>query len=551
MRTPTIRGTAALTVSAAVLFLVLIQPNHPQAMTWGALRLFPLELPVILLALLALPVRGPLTVGARLLLVLAMTAIAVLKVADYASFTALNRGFNIAVDLHLVDASVRLLAGTLGPVMAGLVVVVVGLVVALLGAVLWWATGVWARIGLGLGWRAALSAGAAAAAAFAVAEIGQASRWWSLPFDPPGAAFTARVGVERVVLFRTARQEFRAFERLASDDAAARLPGLLEGLDGADVIVLFVESYGRSSFVVPLYAETHVQTLEAGEGPIRAAGLEMRSGWLTSPIAGGRSWLAHATFGSGLRIASEPQYAAYIASARRSLHDLSRDAGYRTAAVVPAITMPWPEGPRLGFDTILPAAALGYRGAPFNWVTMPDQYTLTMLDRLVRSDDTLQPLFAEVALISSHAPWVPVPELIAWDAVGDGTEFNVWALSGDPPDVVWRDRDRVRDQYRQAVDYALQTVLSYAARQDRDTLLIVLGDHQSAPFVAMTDSMDVPIHMIGSPELLARVDAWGWAEGMVPGPETPVWPMEAFRDRFIAAFSGIAETQAAGPADDG
>jgi hypothetical protein len=49
---------------------------------------------------------------------------------------------------------------------------------------------------------------------------------------------------------------------------------------------------------------------------------------------------------------------------------------------------------------------------------------------------------------------VPVPDLVAWDEIGDGTIFNAMALSGDPPDVVWRDRDRVRDQYRQAVDYA-------------------------------------------------------------------------------------------------
>jgi hypothetical protein len=39
-----------------------------------------------------------------------------------------------------------------------------------------------------------------------------------------------------------------------------------------------------------------------------------------------------------------------------------------------------------------------------------------------------------------------------------------WRGPGDPPDVVWRDRDRVRDQYRQAVDYALTVVFDYAAR---------------------------------------------------------------------------------------
>ena len=43
------RGTVVrLGLATLVLHLVLIQPNHPAAMAWDALLLFPLELPVIL-----------------------------------------------------------------------------------------------------------------------------------------------------------------------------------------------------------------------------------------------------------------------------------------------------------------------------------------------------------------------------------------------------------------------------------------------------------------------------------------------------------------------
>ena len=192
----------------------------------------------------------------------------------------------------------------------------------------------------------------------------------------------------------------------------------------------------------------------------------------------------------------------------------------------------------MGFDAVAPAAALGYRGKAFNWVTMPDQFTLAAVERLRAAEPA--PLFAQVALISSHAPWVPVPRMIAWDAVGDGTAFDAMASAGDPPEVVWRDRDRVRDQYRQAVDYSLQAVFGHALRAaGKDApLMVVLGDHQPARFVAQGDSFDVPVHVIGPPDLIARLDGWGWTAGLVPGAAAPVWPMEAFRDRFIAAFSG-------------
>ena len=193
----------------------------------------------------------------------------------------------------------------------------------------------------------------------------------------------------------------------------------------------------------------------------------------------------------------------------------------------------------MGFDRILAAADLGYRGKPFNWVTMPDQYTLAVFDRLVRQQAGRGgQLFAQVVLISSHAPWVPVPRMIDWDAVGDGTAFDAMAMEGDPPDVVWRDRDRVRDQYRQAVGYSLQAVLGWAARtRDRMPLIVVLGDHQAAGFVAQEDRADVPVHVIGPEALVNRAGEWGFAPGLIP-PDTQVaLPMEVMRDLFVTTYS--------------
>lgn len=107
------RRLVAVVAALAWLDLVLIQPNHPQALGWQALLLVPLELPAILLALFSL---GPGRAGQllRVVLVPALTVIAVLKVADFAMFTALGRGFNPVADLPLVDAGLRLVAGTLG-----------------------------------------------------------------------------------------------------------------------------------------------------------------------------------------------------------------------------------------------------------------------------------------------------------------------------------------------------------------------------------------------------------------------------------------------------
>ena len=521
-----------LALAALILDLVLVQPNHPGAMTWGALRLFPLELPVILGLLVALPGRLR---WFRLLLVAVLVAGAVLKLGDLATYTALGRGFNPAVDWHLLDSGWNLGSGAVGPVLMGVAVVVAGLVLLVLAAALWWATGAWAGLSLPFTGRAMAGTVAIVGTVIAVAEIGQAMGRWPLPVSPPGAAFTARLAVERALTIRQTFADLAEFRTAAATDPANAMPAPLRALQGRDVLVIFVESYARTSFDNQAYAPSHRAALQAAEGPLHAAGSAMLSGWLTSPIEGGQSWLAHATLSTGLSIPDETRFNALLASPRRTLYQIARDAGWHTVAVSPAITMAWPEGGRLGFDTLIDRDAMGYAGLPFNWITMPDQFTLARFRDRLPPDP--RPLFAQVTLISSHAPWVPVPVPVPWDKVGDGQIFDPMTKGNDPPEVVWQDPTRIRDQYRQSIAYSLSVLLDWAARQGPDgPLIVILGDHPPVAFVNQTGSHDVPVHIIGPPGVLAALAGWGWTPGLIPAADAPVWPMAAFRDRFLSAF---------------
>ena len=500
-----------LGLAALVLHLVLVQPNHPAAMTWPALLLFPLELPVILLALAAL---GPGRAGRwiRAGIVGTLLLIAVLKSADFAMFTALARGFNPVADLPLIEAGLRLATGAVGPVLTGVGVLAALAVLALLAVALWWATGVWSRLEFGHGATGLTAASAVIFGGIAVAEVGDTMSRWTLPANIPGTAFTTRIGVERTLMVRDTLADLRAFSTAAAQDPYAGRTGLLDVIKH-DVLIVFVESYGRTSFDTPLYSKTHRDTLRRSETRLSDLGLSMRSGFLRAPTRGGQSWLSHATFANGLWIADQTSYGAALASGRQTLFHIASASGFRTAAVLPQITMDWPEVEFMGFETVLAAQDLGYKGLPFNWVTMPDQFTFAAMDRQLRTGEGDRPLFVQMALGSSHAPWLPVPELVDWDAIGNGEIFNPMAEAGEPPDVVWRDRDRVRDQYRQAVDYALRVVFEYAARHaDDPPLIFVVGDHQAAEFVALDDRADVPVHVIGPEARVARVESWGWSE---------------------------------------
>jgi hypothetical protein len=74
---------------------------------------------------------------------------------------------------------------------------------------------------------------------------------------------------------------------------------------------------------------------------------------------------------------------------------------------------------------------------------------------------------------------------------------------------------------------------------DEDLVLVLLGDHQPARVVTGPGAgHDVPITIIArDAAVIDHISGWGWQDGLRPDPEAPVWPMDAFRDRFLEAYS--------------
>lgn len=259
-------------------------------------------------------------------------------------------------------------------------------------------------------------------------------------------------------------ERFRA--GLTEDDQPS--DRLLSGLKKTDVLLVFVESYGRAAIETPAYAAVTGPTLKDFDAELKKAGFGARSGWLASSTFGGQSWLAHSTLLSGLRIDGQGRYDALLLSRRQLLIHAFRRAGWSTVAVVPGITEEWPDAQSFGYERVHAAAGLGYAGLPFGWIPMPDQYTLAALDRLELGAKNRPPVMATVILISSHAPWTPLPVPVPWGQIGDGAIFGPAMRTGDAPEVVWADAESIRTQYVRAIDYVLRTLMAYVAEHKDD-----------------------------------------------------------------------------------
>ena len=101
---------------------------------------------------------------------------------------------------------------------------------------------------------------------------------------------------------------------------------------------------------------------------------------------------------------------------------------------------------------------------------MPDQYTLSAFDRLElehRPTSPRQPVMAEIDLVSSHAPWAPLPQLVDWAGIGDGSVFPARPDGDAPRTSCGASPARVRAAYGQSVAYSLDSLVSFLPSHPR------------------------------------------------------------------------------------
>jgi phosphatidylglycerophosphate synthase len=529
-------AAGAITAAAGGLVLAaLVAPHQVTGLVPGRFVRLPLEGLVGAALLLVLPGRlrwigaGCAGVGLGLL--------TILGILDMGFSTVLGRPFDLLIDWTMLRPAVEFLDGTSGPAVAigavvGAVVLAVAVLVLMTGSVL--------RLARLLGRRRAVAARTVTVlgAFWVVCALSGAQLVPDVPVAARSAASLVHAQAAQVAADLRDRHAFAA-EAGADPFADRPAEQLLTALHGKDVVVAFVESYGRAAVEDPAFAPGVDATLDAGSRRLAAAGYGSRSGFLTSPVTGGGSWLAHATFLSGLRVDDQQRYRSLVSTDRLTLTTAFRHAGWRTVAVMPGTTRAWPEARFFGYDRVYASDDLGYRGPDHGWPTIPDQYTLAAFQRLEHGRPGHPPLMAQLVLASSHGPWQFVPRLIGWDQVGDGSAFAGMPAASASPDALWGERpSSLRAPYQRAVQYTLDSLVSYVETYGDDNLvLLVLGDHQAPIVTPPGAGRDVPIAVVTRDRaVLDRIDRWGWQDGLKPGPQAPVQPMEAFRDRFLTTF---------------
>jgi phosphatidylglycerophosphate synthase len=542
-RSPLVRPVLDV-VALALVWLALVLPQRPQQLTAAALLGIPVELLVFLVLALVLP-----PVWGRVLAIVGgvlLTVTVVVTVLDLGFYEAFDRPFNPLTDPSYLGSGLDLLHASAGR--GGEAVALAGIVLLLLGGA---ALCVWAAVRTRRTVRAAPRAWSRAIAGLAVvwlvAGVGGARVSGVSIAGTPAASLVA----SQVDQVRAELHDRVAFEQAMAHDAYALTPGrdLLTRLRGKDVLVVFVESYGRVAVEDSWFAPQVDRTLTGATAQLGRFGFQARSGWLGSPTFGGISWLAHSTLQSGLWIDSQQRYDQVLGTDRLTLAWAFRKAGWRTVDDVPSNWHAWPEGQRFyHYHRMYGSYDVGYAGPRLGYARVPDQYTLRAFD-----DHELRarhrPVMAEIDLDSSHTPWTSIPRLVPWNALGDGAIYDSVRGAGVPYDTsllsTLAHPRAQQTRYARSIRYSLRSLVSFVHHaHDKNLVMVVLGDHQPNAAVSGNGaSHDVPVSLIAhDPAVLRHISRWGWTSGLQPATTTPTVPMNEFRDRFLAAFGSRSTT---------
>lgn len=528
---------ATVVLSAVIVWGVLVAPDQIERLSPGAFVRVPIEALVLVAVALVLPTR-PRQVLAGVAGVL-FGLITVVKILDVGFYEELGRPFDPVLDWGNLSPGIGVVRDSIGAAATDVALVVVGLALIVV-------IGVVAASTIHLGAVAARHRRGSVRGLAALVAVWAVSLGLSLqlvPGVPVASSSAAAIAFAQLRDAHTAVSDQERFEtNIHAPDPQAHVPAsdVLTGLRGKDVLVVFVESYGQVAVQGTTFSPGVDTVLRNSTATLSQAGWSTESAWLTSPTFGGISWLAHSTLQSGLWVDNQQRYNQLVASSRFTLSDAFNKAAWRTVSDIPSDDMYWGPGTTFyHYDQPYDRRNVGYHGPTFSYASMPDQYTLAAFQR-----NELQPghkpVMAEIDLVSSHTPWTPLPHMVPWNQLGDGSIFDPMPAEGLSPAVAWRSASTVRQLYGQSVQYSLQALTSWVTElTDPNLVVVMLGDHQPNTEVSgVGANHQVPISIISrDPSVFSQIASWDWQDGLLPSPSAPLWPMDAFRNKFLTAYS--------------
>lgn len=252
-----------------------------------------------------------------------------------------------------------------------------------------------------------------------------------------------------------------------------------------DIHCIFLEAYGSVCYLredIASLLKTDIQNIADS---IQQAGYQIASLYTSSPVKGGKSWLAYSTALTGMKIEEQITFNAITKKQLPYPHlpRLFQSQGYAT----------------IGMSTMYSDGSLGqsltqkqqdafwsyqkwylypdfqYNSLIHDWYGgLHDQYAYGYYRDLIRPSFQ-QPIFQFFITTSTHYPYFLPPPIFS-----DWKEMSHYSITADQEEK-WLDQNGMSKRYSTSIRYSLQSLNWFLqSQQDTNAIFIILGDHQPA-----------------------------------------------------------------------
>jgi len=288
-------------------------------------------------------------------------------------------------------------------------------------------------------------------------------------------------------------------------------------------VYLFVfESYGKVLLQRDDFSKHYLAMLGEFRDSLATRGWRAVTNYSDAPVNGGGSWMSSATILSGLWIANEPLYHKFIESESPNLVRILKSLGYHTVYLGPAnrarpgipIRNPY------GFDRLVEYNDLHYRGRPYGWGMIPDQYSLFYANYHYL-ETVNKPVLLYFTSLATHTMWKDraVPPVVEdWRSLNTTTGEDRKETLGEHLKIRISEtllQPYKPDNFLKLIRYDLRVFQRFITGEiPENSVIVIVGDHQPPLVTRQKHGTETILHIISrDTTLLGQFPRDGFARG--------------------------------------
>jgi hypothetical protein len=309
-----------------------------------------------------------------------------------------------------------------------------------------------------------------------------------------------------------------------------------------DIYLFFVESYGKLLYESRALRVPYLRCMDSCESVLHQSGMKVATGFSTSPVSGGQSWVSYTTVMFGYNIRNQGTFNSLLKNPAMAHYDnlfrVLKQKGYRTYRLnaMPQesnLEVPWETYSRFySIDKWINFPDLKYTGRLYGFgPSPPDQYSLNFAGRYINKNSP-GPRALFFITQTTHNPFYS-PDSLArdWQSLNGDTDRISFHAS------VFLKNPRITD-YAKAVHYDVSALLQFITQvPDSNSIFILIGDHQPPVITSADDGFETPVHIIcRNKEFISSFMQFGFREGMIADEKAVPIRHEGIYSMFMREF---------------